>query len=667
MQCQRSFVMIFETLLRMGEYAGAGMYEEEGRSLFYRKALGLRRYYENCELYPYHNEQLYPSGWCGTAMAIRPDYLSGLSMDVKKIADRDPEIAARIQAEFFSYKHSLPKEHCVAGGMYTHSMPCYDRIAKEGLYSFADRVKAIEDRDIREGLLHLISGIEAYAARCVEYLESVSADGNLIAALRKVPMNPAETIYEAIVCRNFVLYLDNCDNLGCVAADLYPYYRGEDVTDALRNLFDNLDKNNGYSMSLSTEYNELTLQCLAAAKGKRRPMIELFVNEKTPDTIWTAAFDLMKTTGGQPAFYSERLLTELRKDLPVITDEDIKKFCGGGCAESMIEGKSCVGSLDAGINLLLILETCLYSYLEQAESFEDFYRQYIAETKKIVDKVMHEIRHSQKERSLLNPLPMRTLLTDDCIDNGRDFYNGGARYQWSIINFAGTINVIDSMLVIRDFVFEDKIMTARALCEALKADDEEFLKRAKKHRVSHGKDVSDANEFSKRITEDIFSMTEGEKPYFGEAFIPASIQFMSQVEAGAGIGATPDGRKAGAPLCDSLGAIFGKDTNGPTALLNSVASLDLKRLTGTPILNFNINESFHDEVLKSLILGYFERGGLQVQITRISKEELLKAYENPENYDHLIVRVGGYSERFNRLSDALKRMVIERTVYGGNE
>jgi formate C-acetyltransferase len=157
-------------------------------------------------------------------------------------------------------------------------------------------------------------------------------------------------------------------------------------------------------------------------------------------------------------------------------------------------------------------------------------------------------------------------------------------------------------------------------------------------------------------------MLDDKKPPFGEGFLPASIQFMSQVEAGKKVGATPDGREAGAPLCDSLAAIFGKDTKGPTALLNSVTSLNLYRALGVPVLNFNINPDFRNEVLKALILGYMKQGGIQMQITCISREMLEEAYINPEEHKNLVVRVGGYSEYFYRLSDELKRMVIERTI-----
>lgn len=655
--------MISNIFLEIGEYAAAGMYETPDRSLFYRKSLGIRRFYENCPLPVYNGEYLYPSGAIRTEMCIRPDILNGMAIYYQGVAEKNKDAADAFVADFGKYKPSVPWEHAVAGNMFTHSMPNYERILKEGFLSYLTRIEKIEDNDMREGLIHVIEGIKNYIERCVTYLESVNADEKLINALRKVPMKPADDIYEALVGWNVIMYLDHCDNLGCLASGLYPYYKGEDVTDILKNLFDNLDANNGYSMALGTDYNPLTLQCLEASKCKRRPMIELFVDENTPDEIWKKAFEVIRTSNGQPAFYNpDALLGGLKTRFKCITDEDIKKFCGGGCTEAMIAGLSNVGSLDAGINLPLILDNCIRESLVGAESFEDFYSKYISEVEKVILTVTREISNSQKCRAEYNPLPMRTLLIDDCIDNGLEYNNGGARYKWSIVNFAGMINVVDSMLVIRDYVFVDRLMTADELIARLAENDKDFLRLAREHRVRFGIDNEDANNFTHRISADIYSMLDDKKPYFGEGFLPASIQFQSQVSAGKGVGATPDGRESASPLCDSLAAIFGKDTNGPTALLKSVCSLNLSRALGVPVLSFNINPGFEDGILKALILGYMKMGGIQMQITCISREMLEEAYKNPELHKNLVVRVGGYSEYFYRLSDEMKKMIINRTI-----
>lgn len=656
-----------QQFLNLGEYMAAGLYEEPDRSLFYRKSLGIRRFFENVYLPEYTGKPLYPSGGLFFPYIINPHYYNGIGGDKYSIRTNFNnkgfgELGEKIVEEFFRYTPSVPEEHTVAGNMYIHSMPNYERILKEGFTSYIDRINNIEDTDIREGLLHIVEGIKTYTQRCVEYLESVNADKKLIDALKKVPMSPADNIYEAIVCWNFVMYLDTTDNVGCLATGLKPYYNGEDVRPYLRNLFENVDICDGYSMSLGIEESPLTVQCLDAAHGLRRPMIELFVDENTPDEVWEAAFRLLRSGGGQPAFYSPKELSGLKNRFPQIKDADLNKFCGGGCTEAMLAGYSNVGSLDAGINLALILENTIYTHLEGCKTYEEFYNALISEIQKVVNAVTSEIASCQKRRSKLNPLPMRTLLIDDCIDKGLDYNNGGARYMWSIVSFAGMINVIDSLLVIRDYVFNERIVSAKEMIALLKADDEEFLNKVKNHSVCFGNDNPDADAVAQKFSTDVYSMLDKPMPHFGSGFIPASIQFNTPAFAGKKIGATPDGRRAHSALCDSIGAILNKDTNGPTALINSVTKLNLSRALGIPVFNFMLNPEFSDEVFKSLILSYIELGGLQMQINCISKDVLLKAYDNPDDYPNIVVRVGGFSEYFCRLDDDLKKNVIERTV-----
>ena len=654
---------MYKKLYEIGEFAAAGLYEEPERSLFYRKALALRRYYENCELAEYTGKPLYPSGIGKQKMIMRPERTRGLMFSCKVEDFAFPEIAKRIGSDFFKYKSTVPKEHTVAGDMYTHSMPNYERILSEGLLSYLPRIEKIADEDIRDGLRHVVEGIICYTERCAGHLESVGADEKLIKMARKIPLYPAENIEEAIYGWNFALYLDSCDNLGCLGKGLTPYFHGENIIPLLENLYDNLDANEGYSMSIMPECpKDLAVMLLKAAKGKRRPMIELFVDETTPGEVWEVALGTVRSGGGQPAFYSPGvLLRGLEKRFP-IREGDIKNFCGGGCTESMLSGLSNVGSLDAGINLPLILEGIIKSSLRSTPTFDDFYQKFIDEARRVTENVKNEINSSRRNREKYNPLPMRTLLVDDCIDNGKDFNAGGARYNWSIINFAGMINVIDSLLAIKQLVFEEKMYTAEELVRLLNENDVGLTEKTRNLTKSFGKDDPEVNKFAYKLSSTIFSLTEDTELYCGLGFLSASIQFMSQVSAGKNVGATPDGRGCGEPLCDSLAAIFAKDTLGPTALLNSVTALDLRRALGTPVVNLNLQKSFDNNVLKALIVGYMKRGGAQLQITCASREELLDAFEHPELHKNLIVRVGGYSEYFARLSRELQKMVIDRTI-----
>lgn len=177
----------------------------------------------------------------------------------------------------------------------------------------------------------------------------------------------------------------------------------------------------------------------------------------------------------------------------------------------------------------------------------------------------------------------------------------------------------------------------------------------------HGYDHEQANEMAKRLSTDICSAFEGKTPYLGGKFLPASIQFTTYVWAGRSVGATPDGRGAGTLLCDSIGAIHGNDKYGVTAMLNSAASLSLEEMPGTPVLNIKLDTNQAVKSLKHLVNGYFNKNGMQLQVTCVGKQELLEARDHPEKYPNLIVRIGGYSEYFARLTKELRQTVIDRT------
>lgn len=653
---------IREQFLEIGEYGAAGMYEEMERSLFYRKALGIRRYYEKCPLCEYAGKPLYPSGPLPIDACIRPWFFYGMRIDYKNKFGLTEPLRLQYVSDFHRYASEIPPEHKVGADMFSHSLPHYERILKEGLLSYIPRIKKMQDREMREGLLHVMEGIKTYITRSIAYLEEVDADLNLIAALKKVPLYPAETIYEALVSWNFVLYLDGNDNIGRLPAGLAPYFKGENIVPILQNLYDNLSVDEGYSMVLDDRYPELSVQCLEASRGKCYPLIEMPVDENTPECMWEKALSIVRSGNGQPAFYNKKLLFRLLQEKCGIPDADIERFCGVGCTEPTVAGFTHAGSTDAGINLLLVFEKVMHAKLEACDTFEAFYGFVMEAFAETIKTVTDAICSSQLKRAKYMPLPMRTLLTEDCIEKEKDFNAGGARYNWSIISFAGIINVIDALLVIEDFVFMQKTYTAKELLTALRQNDDSFLQKAKTHTRAFGRDDTEVNAFAHRVTKDIFSMLDDKKPAFGEVFLPASIQYNAQASGGKDIGATPCGRSAGAPLCDSIAAIFGKDTNGPTALLGSVTALNLSRAVGVPVLNFNIRPDFDDKTLRSLIWGYMQKGGIQMQITCVSTETLKAAYKNPDKYRNLIVRVGGYSDYYYRLSREMQKMILDRSV-----
>lgn len=652
-------------LYEIGEPLAAGFFEEPEATPLYRFSLAMRRFWERMPMPNYYGGELYPSGPKHTApFAVWPDYSYTVAMNGDLLTQKGAgEYREQIEREMNVLPYAPPSPHFVGGYVYTHSIPHFERVEQEGLNRYRERILAGGDTDFSRSLLCVLEGIECYRRRAVEKLWAENAPQKLIDALEKVPFEPAETLYEAVVCRNFIYYIDGCDNPGRLDAAWMAYYQGEDITSLLREFFRNVDENGGWSASIGPDYNPLTLQVLKAIQGFRRPSLELRVTPDMPAEIWQAAAEALATGGGQPSLYNEALYQKvLAEAFPQLSETDRKRFNGGGCTETMLAGISRVGSLDAGINVALVFSQVLQQELAHCADYGTFYQKLMAELSRQTDETLEHVRQLYQRRAERLPQPVRTLLIDDCIDRQTEYNNGGARADWSVINFAGLINVIDSLQAVKELVFETKEYDAETFLTLLRKEDPAFFARLK--RCSHyGVDDTAVDTLGAVFVADTFALLEGRKTYFGTPYLPSSIQFVTYADAGRPVPATPDGRKAGAPLCDSVGALEGKDTAGPTALLNSVSRLPLSQAIGTPVLNLRMQKQQVAVSLRPLIAAFFEKGGMQVQISCVSREDMEDALVHPEKHENLIVRIGGYSEYFNWLSHELKETVIRRTEY----
>ncbi len=640
----------------------SGFFTEPERSKFYRFSNAFSEYLNTMPIPDYTEGNLYPSGKIQHSGTIIPSFSFTYAINYTELEKKcSDEYINLLKSDMDTFKKP-DSAHRVGGYAYTHSIPNYQRIGKEGLNSYTERVQKLKDSDFKDGLLLLLEAIKSRHTRILDMLKRKNAPEKLITALTQVPMEPARNLYEAMVCRNFVYYLDFCDDPGRLDIELYDYYNGEDITALFEEFFDNIDANDGWTAALGPDYNELTEQVLKAIKGKRRPLVELRVTKNMPDKLWQLAAEAIKAGGGSPSLYNEELYQKLLKErFPHIPDEDLIRFNGGGCTETMLAGISRVGSLDAGINTALVLRYSITKYLPYSESFEEFYEKLFSELDEAVRDTLEKLAYMYTQRINDIPQPMRTLLIDDCIDNETDFNAGGARWNWSVINFAGIINVIDSLLAIRELIYDKKVYTNKEFVRLLDTEDDEFF-RTLKTCECFGVDNEHADSLAKEFSCRLFGLLDNYKPVFGEGFLASSIQFTTYTEAGYLVGPTPDGRHYGEPLCDSLAAIHSNDKNGPTAHLNSVTKLALNKAIGTPVLNLSLSPEHIENALKPLIASYFEKGGMQAQITCVSRADMEDALVHPEKHQNLIVRVGGYSEYFNRLSDEMKKSVIERTV-----
>jgi formate C-acetyltransferase len=269
-----------------------------------------------------------------------------------------------------------------------------------------------------------------------------------------------------------------------------------------------------------------------------------------------------------------------------------------------------------------------------------------------------------------DPKLARTLFTRDCVKRRRSFEAGGARYNWAVVSYQGIAHVIDSLAVIRRCVYAEKQVGWTELMAALAADFKGHGRLYKLLAVTprFGNDVTEVDDLGRDVMQFVWEQLYSHATPRGGRYLASCILFTTYAGAGKSVGALPDGRHAFVPLSDSIGAAAGRDTRGPTALLNSVTKLPLWLAVGTPVLNVRLSRKLMTtptglSQAAALVRGFFAKGGLQFQISVISHADMVAARKDPQNHKNLIVRIGGYSEHFVNLSGDLQDSVIARVEH----
>ncbi len=612
-------------------------------------------------------------------------------------------------------------------GGYTHSNPDIRRVVSEGFVAMCaeleEELRALasegeaadpRERNLLLALKDYADGVSAFHRRAVTAVAdaAASADGErgvrlecIRDALAHGFLHPARSFLEGLLAVNFCWMLDGCDSIGRVDQVLGALYE-QDLADGrldlafVRELLDEwfrmFDAFNGWNLQVGgytpagmDGTNALTLELIAACGRQRllRPNVAFRVTRETPDEALVAALRVLREGGGRPPFYNDDLYVEtlLGMDLG-LTTEDAREIGFGGCTETMIAGLSNVGSLEGSLNLAKAMELAVHDGRDPVTgvqmgphtgSFADFVdfeefcqavrRQIQYMTDAFVARNQVELARRFHEG---DPKLYRTFFTRDCVKRRKSFEAGGARYNWCVVSYQGIANLIDSLAAIRRCVFDDQSVGATELIAALKADFAGYgeLRRWLEGAPRFGNDDPYVDEPGAAMIEYAWrQLYEHETPRGGR-YLASCILFVTYQGAGATVGATPDGRGAGEVLTDSIGPAQGRDRSGPTAMLHSINRLPLHLAIGTPVLNVRFQKQLLSDTgslkaLVGLIRAFFAEGGMQLQISVLSRDEMLAAQEDPDAHRDLIVRIGGYSEYFVRLNRQLQDSVISRTEY----
>ena len=665
--------------------------------------------------------------WSAESLICDLNHHCGLRLNDKIVEEkktRFPQHGPFLDALVADLKTRLPHF-----GGYTHSNPDIRRVVSEGFDAMEREldaelaaVTALGDKadpgeaNLLAALKDYAIGVRAFHSRVAGELRKAAdaASGTRRGELTLVAdsfaacfLKPSTTFVQGILAVHFAWMLDGCDSIGRVDQALGPLYEADIgnrvITQAFaRRLLDeflqDFERYNGWNVQIGgyrpdggEGYNTLTREIiLACGRNKfRRPNVAFRVTRKTPDKALIETLKTLREGSGRPALYNDDLYVKTLKEMDLgLTDEDSREIGFGGCTETMIAGLSNVGSLEGHINLAKRVELALHDGCDPMTGkqegphtgrFQDF-----ADFPAFLGAVKRQIQYATDcfaahSRSALtrrfkegDPKLYRTFFTRDCVKRRKSFEAGGARYNWAVVSYQGIANLIDSLAAVRKCVFEDRTVSHDELLAALQVDFQghETTRDKLKAAPKFGNDAPYVDDIARDAIGYAWNELYSHETPRGGRYLPSCILFATYAEAGKWVGALPDGRPASTALTDSVGPVQGRDTHGPTAMLKSVAELPLWLAVGTPVLNIRFQKQFlaTEKGLKwcaDLIRTFFDLGGMQIQVSVLDRAEMLAAQREPEQHADLIVRIGGYSEYFTKLSRPLQDSVIERTEHGG--
>ncbi len=412
-----------------------------------------------------------------------------------------------------------------------------------------------------------------------------------------------------------------------------------------------------------------------------QPGLSIHIAHDTPDDFLIEGIKVIRQGHGYPSvFNTDAYVQEMVRAGKTV--EDAREGGCSGCIEVGAFGKEAY-LLTGYLNTPKILEITLNNGVDPEtrkrlglqtgdptlfESFEQLYEAWRRQMEHFVNMKLAVNNYIERMFSLYAPATFLSLFIDDCIEKGKDYYSGGARYNTTYIQCTGLGTLTDSFSALKKHVFDEKRYTMRQMLDALRDNfkgEEKMRQYIRNHTPFFGNDDSEADTIAVRIYDDLVKAIEGRPNTRGGQTHLNMLSTTCHNYFGQVCGATPNGRFAHFAISDGTSPAHGADTHGPTAVVKSLGKLDQTKSGGT-LLNVRFVPSLlkrEEDMRKlaSLIRTYFKFGGHHIQFNIIDNATLRDAQQHPEDYRDLLVRVAGYSDYFNDMTEQLQNEIIART------
>lgn len=601
------------------------------------------------------------------------------------------------------------------GGFQGHTVPNYQILVDRGIGGVHKRVceRLSEEKDEKKiemltACRIILEGLTEWILKHADAAEKKASEGGEWAEslykvaenCRAVAYDAPKTYYEACQLVWFYALWDWVDCVGRIDRFMYPFFEkavredrqhAEDCTAALMLKFlehgiHNMTVGGCCPETGKDSTNDLSFLYLQIARRNHEthPRITLRIAEDTTPDLLGLGIKMWSEGMSDPTIASDTTIIPAFVENYGVPLEDARNYTILGCQELEIPGKSNFGCEDGMLNLAKVLEITLNDgytrfngeyrvglptgHIADYKSFEELYGAYMAQVRFFTERFIPLCNKGQEMRAANYAKLVKTPFTEDCIERGLNLDDGGAVYNYGCVETAGSSVVADSLTAIKKLVFDEKKISGETLEAAIAANFEGYedvrlllLNDAPKF----GNDNDEADGMARRVLYDFWSEIKKYKSVRGGEFSGACSLLSAGIHLGWQTWATPDGRYKGMPLGNSIGPVPGRDANGLTAMLSSVAKLPLDLGMGGTTCNVLIPTDFtRTEELRTKIQAltevFLQTGGQLAQITTASVEDMRDAKVHPENHRDLIVRIGGFSIHFNDLDNSQQDEIISR-------
>lgn len=574
-----------------------------------------------------------------------------------------------------------------------------------------DQAADADQRDTFQSFVYALEGLQGFVLRALERVEESLAGAEpergleleeMARVCRKIASQPPETFHEALqltwLVDMAVAYADNAYLVspGHLDRTLGAYYQRdldagritrEDALLLVESFYLLINEFVADGLAVAVMVggvdaqgrdltNELSYLCLEALRRTKLvyPTVGICWTPQTPPGLSALAVELISQGYTTPAFFNDGTIQKGLQSYGVPPSESWN-YVNSTCVEITPVGASnvWVASPYFPVCQYLLDEIAAAADGQGAAGFEEFLQRYFMRLKAAIVAAVAEQNGYRETRARYGGKPLQSVFTGDCLGRGLDIDRGGARYNWVECSFVGLANLVDSLEVVRKEVYEHGRIGFGELHGLLASDFAGREIERKRFLSAHGKYGNNqpaVDGLMDRVVGEVKRVCADLKVQPGEAhFVPGAFCWIMHEMLGKDCGATPDGRRAGTPFADGCGPAQGREKLGPTAAILSTTSWDHSRLIGGAAYNMKFSKPLlQDETgqagLSSLITTFLQRGGFEVQINVVDKDALRQAREFPEKYQDLVVRIGGYTDYFVRLSPRMQEELISRTEYG---